>query len=317
MTDVLSILEHRRGELREVSFEVVSAGGSLAATLGGDHLVAVIGGDVEAHADRLDREGVDRVIAVPDGAEFNHDVYVQTVGALIEEFDPSVVIAPHTVNALDYVPAVAETHHLPLVPDVIDLEVEEGSLEVRRPLYGSKVQASVTASLPAVVTIRPGEWPAADGVEAIEVISREITPDQAGIGSTVEGYEEAGTGAVDVTAADFLIGVGRGIGEEANLELIEDLAAATGATIAASRPLIDRGSYDTSRQVGQSGKTVAPDVYLAVGISGAVQHLAGIKGAGTIIAVNTDPHAPIFDIADLGIVGDLFEVLPPLIERFQ
>ncbi|AOW80982.1 electron transfer flavoprotein alpha subunit [Halodesulfurarchaeum formicicum] len=318
MSDVLAVVEHRRGELRDVSLELIEAGADLAAELDGELHVAVIGGNVEAIADRLNRDGVDVIHTIADGAEFNHDVYVQAVRALYETLEPAVVLAPHTVNALDYVPAVAVDLDLPLVTDVIDVEVTEAGLRTTRGLYESKIEATVTVTeRPCVVTLRPGEWARAGGVSSVPVEAFEFEIEESAVDSHVEGFEEAGAGDVDVTAADFLIGVGRGIGEEANLSVIEDLAEVTDATIAASRPLVDNGWFDTSRQVGQSGKTVSPDVYLAVGISGAVQHVAGIKGANTIIAVNTDPHAPIFDIADQAIVGDLFEVIPELTDQLR
>ncbi|MDR5656402.1 electron transfer flavoprotein subunit alpha/FixB family protein [Halodesulfurarchaeum sp. HSR-GB] len=318
MSDVLAVVEHRRGEIRDVSLELLGAGADLADDLDGELHVAVIGGNAEAIADRLDRDGVDVIHTIADGAEFNHDVYVQAVGALYEALEPAVVLTPHTVNALDYVPAVAVDLDLPLVTDVIDMEVSDEGLQTTRSLYESKIDATVTITeRPCVVTLRPGEWARATGVGSVPVEDFEFELDESAVGSRVEGFEEAGTGDVDVTAADFLIGVGRGIGEAENLSVIEDLAAVTDATIAASRPLVDNGWFDTSRQVGQSGKTVSPDVYLAVGISGAVQHVAGIKGADTIIAVNTDPHAPIFDIADQAIVGDLFDVIPELTEQLR
>ncbi|MCF2241253.1 electron transfer flavoprotein subunit alpha/FixB family protein, partial [Halobacterium salinarum] len=140
--------------------------------------------------------------------------------------------------------------------------------------------------------------------------------DEDAIGATVNGFEEVGGGDVDIADAEFLVSVGRGIEEEENIALVEALAETTGATLSSSRPIVDNGWLAKNRQVGQSGKQVTPDVYLAVGISGAVQHVAGMKGADTIIAVNTDPNAPIFDIADYGIVGDLFDVVPALIEEF-
>ena len=318
MSDVLAVVEHRRGELRPVSFELLAAGRELTAAMDGELHVAVIGGPVDRYADRLNREGVDVIHTVENGAEFNHDVYVQTVDALCETLEPSVLLAPHTVNALDYIPAVAVDRDMPLVTDVLDVSVEDEAFSVTREFFESKVTASMSVTgSPRAVTIRPGEWPAAEGIEETEVRFFEFEPDVEAIGSTVEGYEEAGSTDVDVTAADFLVGVGRGIGDMENLELIEELAEAGDATIAASRPLVDKGWFDTGRQVGQSGKTVSPEVYLAVGISGAVQHVAGIKGADTIIAINTDPHAPIFDIADQAIVGDLFDVVPALIEQLH
>ncbi|MFC7116120.1 electron transfer flavoprotein subunit alpha/FixB family protein [Natronoarchaeum sp. GCM10025703] len=166
------------------------------------------------------------------------------------------------------------------------------------------------------MTVRDAEWPVTEGAGEAEIEAADVDIDESAVRSTVKGFEEVGAGDVDITEADLLVSIGRGIEEEENLELIEDLADTLGATMSASRPIIDNGWLPKGRQVGQSGKVVTPDVYLAIGISGAVQHVAGMKGAETIIAVNTDPNAPIFDLADYGIVGDLFEVVPELIEEF-
>ncbi|MFB6082422.1 MAG: electron transfer flavoprotein subunit alpha/FixB family protein [Halanaeroarchaeum sp.] len=317
MSDVLVVAEHRRGELRDVSFELLTAGRTLADVAGGDLHVAVISGAVDDYAEALSREGVDAVHTVAHGEEFNHDVYVQAIESLAGDLDPEFVILPNSVNGLDYAPAVAGALDRPLVTDAVGLDTEGETLVVNREMYGSKVETVIeVADGPFVVTVRGGEFPAAEGVADVEVTAHEAAIDE-DLGSTVTGYEEVGAGDVDISEADFLVSIGRGIEEEENLELIEDLAEVTGGTVSASRPIVDNGWLPKNRQVGQSGKTVTPEVYLAIGISGAVQHVAGMKGAETIIAINTDPNAPIFDIADYGIVGDLFEVVPELIEQFS
>ncbi|OYR89175.1 electron transfer flavoprotein subunit alpha, partial [Halorubrum sp. E3] len=165
-----------------------------------------------------------------------------------------------------------------------------------------------------LLTVRGGEWPPAEGVGDATVEAADV--DHPESGARVTGFEEVGGGDVDIADADVLVSVGRGIEEEENLELVEELADALGATLSASRPIVDNGWLPKNRQVGQSGKVVTPDVYIAVGISGAVQHVAGMKGSDTIVAINTDPNAPIFDIADYGIVGDLFDVVPELVDEF-
>ena len=316
MSDVLAVAEHRRGSLRDVSLELVTAAGELAEATGGDLHVAVVGGDVEAFAEALDRPGVDVVHTVDEGEEFNHDVQVQAVTALYGALDPAAVVTPNSVNGLDYAPAVASRLDLPLVTDVVGLEAD-GGLVATREMYGSKVATTVECALPAVVTIRGAEWPAADGVGDAAVEAFDLDLDEATLRSTVTGYEEAGGGDVDISEADVLVSIGRGIGEEDNLDLIFDLAEALDATVSSSRPIVDAGWLPKNRQVGQSGKTVTPEIYLAIGISGAVQHVAGMKGADTIVAINTDPNAPIFDLADVGIVGDLFDVVPELVEAFE
>ncbi|WP_435062949.1 electron transfer flavoprotein subunit alpha/FixB family protein [Halobaculum sp. EA56] len=317
MSDVLAVADHRRGELRDVSFELVRAGRELADDLDGDLHVAVIAGDVEAFADRLSLSGVDAVHTVEAGAEFNHDLYAGATAALFEELSPTAVLLPNSVNGLDYAPAVANRLGLPLVADAVGLSYDDG-LEATREMYGSKVETAVEVSEePFVVTVRGGEWPAVEEPADVPIEPFEYDFDEAESGARVQGYEEVGAGDVDIAEAEFLVSIGRGIEEEENLELIEELVEVTGATLSASRPIVDNGWLPKNRQVGQSGKQVTPDVYLAIGISGAVQHVAGMKGAETIIAINTDPNAPIFDIADYGIVGDLFDVVPALIEEFE
>jgi len=315
--DVLAVAEHRRGDLRDVSLELLTAGRELADETGGDLHAAVISGDVETFGDRLTRDGVDAVHTVAHGEEFNHDVYVQAVTALVDEFDPAYLLAPNSVNGFDYVPAVADRLSVPLVTDVTDLAVDGSELTATREFHGGKTEGTVeVAADRAALTIRAGEWPAASASGDATVEPFEVEIDESAVRSTVTGFEEVGGGDVDITDADVLVSVGRGIQEEDNLDLIFDLADAMDATVSASRPIIDNGWLPADHQVGQSGKVVTPEVYVAIGISGAVQHVAGMKGAETIVAINDDPSAPIFDIADYGIVDDLFEVVPELTEEF-
>jgi len=313
---VLAVTEHRQGELRDASFEVVTAGRELADDLGGELHLAVIAGDVDSFSGQLSLAGVDAIHTVAYGEEFNHDVTTQAITAMADELDPAAVLMPNTVNGLDYAPAVAERLGRPLVTDIVGVEYEDRFVTTRE-MYGSKVETTVEVDSERVaLTIRDGEWPEAEepGEPSIGEFAVEI--DEDAIGSTVTGFEEVAGGDVDISEAEFLVSVGRGIEEEENIALIEELVEATGATLSASRPIVDNEWLPKNRQVGQSGKSVTPKVYLAIGISGAVQHVAGMKGAETIVAVNTDPNAPIFDLADYGIVGDLFEVVPVLIEEF-
>jgi electron transfer flavoprotein alpha subunit len=313
---VLAIAEHRRGDLRDVSFELVSAGRELADARGGELHLAVVGGDVEGFAEALNREGVDVIHTVAEGEEFNHDVYAQSVEALYAELEPGLLLMPNSVNGLDYAPAVADGLGLPLVTDAVAVDGGDG-LAVTREMYGSKVETVVEVDAEhAAITVRPGEWPAAEGTGDAEIQSFDPGIDESAVRSTVNGFQEVGGGDVDISEAELLVSVGRGIEEEENIALVEALADALGATLSSSRPIVDNGWLPKNRQVGQSGKQVTPEVYIAIGISGAVQHVAGMKGAETIVAVNTDPNAPIYDLADYGIVDDLFDVVPALIEEF-
>jgi electron transfer flavoprotein alpha subunit len=313
---VLAVTEHRRGELRDISFEIITAGRELADELGEDLNLVVIGGDVDGFAETLNRDGVDTIYTIDEGEEFNHGIYTQAIEQVHAELEPTALLAPNSVNGLDYAPAVAESLDLPLVTAAIALEGGQ-PVEVTREQYGGKVETTYDVdSDQYAVTIRSAEWPVAEdaGDAAIDAFEEDIDYDA--IGATVNGFEEVGGGDVDITEADVLVSIGRGIEEEENLPLVEELADTLGATLSSSRPIVDNGWLPKNRQVGQSGKVVEPDVYIAIGISGAVQHVAGMKGADTIIAINTDPNAPIYDIADYGIVDDLFEVVPQLIEGF-
>ncbi|KAB1185363.1 MULTISPECIES: electron transfer flavoprotein subunit alpha/FixB family protein [Haloferax] len=318
MSDVLVVAEHRQGSLREVSFELVTAGRELASESGGHLDVAVIGGDIDSFAEELSLDGVHQIHTVDYGEEFNHDVYTQAVTQLHEAVDPTVLLLPNSVNGLDYAPAVATRLGLPYVSDVVEVEWGDDGLEAVRERFGGKVETVVGVDDDAaVVTVRPGEYSPtdSDGDAPVEPFDAVIETDA--IVTAVLGFEAVAGGDVDITEADVLVSVGRGIEEEENLDLIFDLAEALDATVSASRPVVDDGWLEKGRQVGQSGKVVTPDVYLAIGISGAVQHVAGMKGAETIVAINTDPNAPIFDIADYGVVDDLFDVVPELIAQFE
>ncbi|WP_199712270.1 MULTISPECIES: electron transfer flavoprotein subunit alpha/FixB family protein [unclassified Halorubrum] len=311
---VLVAAEHRRGALRDVTYEAITAGRELADARGADLHVAVIGGDVDGFAEDLNREGVDAIHAVDDGEEFDHNAYQAAVSTLADRLDAGAVVLPNSVNGLDYAPALAEDLGVPVVTDAVGIDYDDG-LTVTREMYGSKVETTVdVAGDRFVITVRGGEWPPAEGVGDATVEAADVDIPESG--ARVTGFEEVGGGDVDIADADVLVSVGRGIEEEENLELVEELADALGATLSASRPIVDNGWLPKNRQVGQSGKVVTPDVYIAVGISGAVQHVAGMKGSDTIVAINTDPNAPIFDIADYGIVGDLFDVVPELIDEF-
>jgi len=299
-----------------LSFELLTAGRELADAAGTDLHAVVISGDTEAFAEELNLEGVDRIHAVPtEVGEFNHDIYTRSLTALTDEIGAEFVVVPNSVNGLDYAPAVAMRTGRTYVSDAIDI-AHDGGLEISREMCGSKVETTVDVDDgPFVISIRSSEWPPAEGRGDADLSTFDVDIDADAVRSRVKGFEEIGGGDIDIGEADFLVSIGRGIEEEENLKLVEELADVTGATLSFSRPIVDNGWLPKNRQVSQSGKQVTPNVYLAIGISGAVQHVAGMKGADTIIAVNTDPDAPIFDIADYGVVGDLFDILL-VIEEF-
>lgn len=317
MSGILAVAEHRDGTVLDVSYELVQAARELANDNGGELNLAIIGGDVDAFAEDLSLEGVDTIYTVAEGDEFNHDVYKQSVAQLYEDLQPEKVVMPHSVNGWDYAPAVANELDLPLVTDVIGFDLD-GDFQVIREMYGSKVETYFDVNADNIaVTVRPGEFDAVEAGGSPAVESFDVSVDEGAVGSEVHGFEEVAGGDVDISEAEFIVSIGRGIEEEENLEIMEELSEVSGATLAASRPITDNGWLPKNRQVGQSGKVVTPKLYVAFGISGAVQHVAGMKGSETILAVNTDPDAPIYDLADYGAVEDLFDVVPALTERFQ
>jgi electron transfer flavoprotein alpha subunit len=305
----LVVAEHVRGELRPVTLELVSA----ARELGGPVEVAVIARDPSAFTDAVNVEGVDEILAVPVEQEaFENDVYQHVVEALLEERGPRAVLMGFTVDSMGYGPALAARLGLGFASDVLALRDEDGAIVAERSYYGAKVNAEL--EFPShdrvVLLVRPTSWQPACGTGAATVT--EVAVPAASSRARHRDWVEVQAGDVDITTADFLLSVGRGVGEKENLEQFEELAGRMGATLSVSRPLVDAGWMPNSRQVGQSGKTVKPKVYLALGISGAVQHLAGMKTSATIIAVNTDPEAAIFNVAHYGAVADLFEVADEL-----
>jgi len=305
----LVVAEHVRGELRPISLELIAA----AQILGGPVEVAVIAADPSLFTEALNVDGVDELLAVKvDRDEFENDVYQQAVEQLIAERSPQVVLLGFTVNSMGYGPALAAKLGTGFASDVFAVRDDGGELVAERSFYGAKVNGEV--DFPGhdlvVLLVRATAWPPAEGAGSASVT--EVSVEPAASRARHTGWVEVQAGDVDITTADFLLSVGRGIGDKENLEQFEGLAEAMGATLSSSRPLVDAGWMSSARQVGQSGKTVKPKVYLALGISGAVQHLAGMKTSGTIIAVNTDPEAAIFNVAHYGAVADLFEVAEEL-----
>jgi electron transfer flavoprotein alpha subunit len=307
---VLVVAEHLRGQVRPITLELVSA----AKELGEEVSVAVIAKDPAAVADQVDVEGVKEIVGVKvEQEDFENDVYCQAVEQLISDRSPDVVLVGFTVNGMGYAPALAAKLGIGFASDVFALRRDGNDLVAERSFYGSKVNAELDFpnTERVLLMIRPTAWPPAEGDGAAVSAEVDVTI-SASRARHVDFQEVAASEDVDITGADFLLSVGRGVGEKENVGQFEELADKMGATLSVSRPLVDQGWMPSSRQVGQSGKTVKPKVYLALGISGAVQHLAGMKTSGTIIAINTDPEAAIFNVAHYGAVADLFEVAEEL-----
>jgi electron transfer flavoprotein alpha subunit len=301
---VLVVAEHVRGQVRDITYELIAAGHAL----GGPLIVAAIGPDPAAID--LNRAGVDEIVHVRvEPSDFESDVYQQVLEALIAERRPDLVLVGFTVNSIGYAAAVAAKLGLGFASDVFALRRDGDTTVATRAFYGSKVHAELDfpGDRPVLLMLRPTVWPPAEAAASAPAVS-ELEVTIATSRARHKEFLDLPKADVDITGADFLLAIGRGIGDKENIPLFERLSEKMSATLASSRPLVDAGWMPSSRQVGQSGKTVKPKVYLAMGISGAVQHLAGMKASGTIIAVNKDPEAALFNAAHYGAVADLFEV---------
>lgn len=316
MGEIFVLAEHRRGELRDITFEMLGKGQELAAALGGSLTAVLLGHNVDGFATELAKHA-HRVLVVEDERleHFNADAYQQVLAHLITQRKPSLVLIGHSAYGMDLAPSLATQLDLPLVTDCVGLDFEDGQPVAVREMYGGKVSARM-AFHPAdiyMATVRQAAFPVEEG----EPLGGEIVAVDSPLAEEIAyrrflEFVEAAVGEVDITQADVIVAVGRGIKEAENIALAERLAQVLGGVLAGSRPVVDAGWLPHDRQVGQSGKTVKPKLYLALGISGASQHLAGMKASDIIVAVNKDPDAPIFKVAHYGIVDDLFKVVPAL-----
>jgi electron transfer flavoprotein alpha subunit len=324
MADVLAIAEQRDGRLRGVSNEALSAGSRIASATGGAvHALLLGGGGIEEEAGSLGEYGAERihVAASEDLAEYHPDLYAHAVAERARAGGYGALVFAATAQGKDLAPRVAARLDVPLASDVTGLETEGGSFAVIRPVYAGKAFATVDfPASPALISIRPNAFqpqpsPASGEVETYEPEGLASI----GSGLRVKEYEATAGETKDVAEASIVVSGGRGMKDPENWGILEDLRAALGADAAlgASRAAVDAGWRPHAEQVGQTGKTVAPKLYFAVGISGAIQHLAGMRTSQTIVAVNKDPDAPIFQTADYGIVGDLFQVVPRLTEEIR
>ncbi len=319
---VLVVLEQRAGSFNRMSFETVAGGSKIAAALGLPLEGAVVGHGVESLASEVAGLGFTKVHVLDHEllAGYTADGYTAALDQLIRAAQPQFVLFPHTYQVRDYAPKLATRFVRPLISDVVDLRIEDGLLILVRQLFQGKLNADVRSTVgpPLFVSLQAGSFRAAEPAGSTatrETFAVALSP--ADIRTKAEDPFREAQRSVDLSAADIIVSVGRGIKEKENLGIVEELAAVLGAELAASRPICDNGWLPMERQVGSSGQTVAPKMYLAVGISGAIQHLVGMKGAKTIVAINSDENAPIFEIADYGVVGDLFQVVPALVEQIK
>lgn len=318
MSGILVIAEQRRGELRSVSLELVSAAQALRRA-GEEVAVAILGAAPGGFIKALSVAGVDEIVTIQVPApEFDPDTFESALGALIAERSPDVVLVAHSVDSFGYAAALAATLGLGFATDVFKVERLEGELVATRGGYGQKVNVEVDfpGRNTVLLAIRGNVFKAPEQAASPRLTAFDA-PQTASRATGREFIELSAGDDVDMTAAEFILTIGRGIGEEAKVPQFRELADAIGATLGCSRPIADAGWLPKSRQVGQSGKTAsACKLYIAMGVSGAIQHLAGMKHVGTIVAVNTDAEASIFGVAKYGIVGDIFEIADELRRLF-
>lgn len=319
---VLVVMEQRAGSWNRMSFETLAAGQKIAEQLNVPVYAAVIGENAGALAQDLAKYQLEKVHSIEHDLlrAYTPDGYTAALEQLIRAHSPKLVLLPHTYQVRDFGPKLATRFGTVLVSDVIGHHVESGRVTFVRQLFQGKMNADVTLAGdgPHFASIQAGAFRADEvkaGSSAVEAFS--VNFDRVAIRTKpLEPFRETQR-AVDLNAADVIVAVGRGIKEKENLPLVEELAQALGAELAASRPICDNGWLPMERQVGSSGQTVSPKLYFAVGISGAIQHLVGMKGSKTIVAINRDENAPIFEVADYGVVGDLFEVIPAFVEEIK
>ena len=321
MSNILVVLEQKNGTLGRISYEALAAGQALASIIGGDCAAALLGESIAATASELTSKGLSRIYTL-DHALLKHytpDGYAAALQQLIQKASPAYVLFPHTYQVRDFAPSLAARFSQSLISDVI--AIHDGPTFVRQ-LFQGKLNAdyrrTAAQSTPGFVSIQAGSFRVEDvqpGTATAEPFPVELSPSQIRTQPSEPFRESAQT--VDLGAAPVIVSVGRGIREQENMPLVEALAQALGAELAGSRPVCDAGWLPIQRQVGSSGQTVAPKLYLAIGISGAIQHLVGMKGSKAVIAINKDENAPIFEVADYGIVGDLFEIVPELTKAIQ
>lgn len=321
---ILVAVEQREGKLNRVSWETIAAGQAIASATGWTLEAAVVGSGVGAIAGEVASRKLAKVYDVESAKlePYTPDAFALALKEFLGKHPAKIVLMPHTYQVRDFVPKLATALGTTAISDVIGYKYEGGRLLFTRQMFQGKFVADVSfaGSGPCFVTFQNGSFRgdnAEAGASAAPVETVDVSvPEGAVRNKPQEVFKEAKQ-AVDLTQADIIVSVGRGIKEQKNIELAKQLADALGGELAASRPICDNGWLPMDRQIGSSGQTVAPKLYLALGISGAIQHIVGMKGAKTIVAINKDSEAPIFEIADYAVVGNLFDIVPPLIEEVK
>ena len=317
------VAEQREGELRKVSFELVSEARRLADAMGQPVAAILLGSNIKEKAAELGKYGADKVIVADDDrlATYTTDAYVSVIAQLAQAQEPAIILLGASVQGKDLSGRLAARLGVGVAQDCVAFSIEDGNLVAKRPIYAGKAYATVTYtnSVPQIATARPNvfELNEPDESRSVEVIDAEFSLDDSQLKTKVaEVIQEAG-GKVDLTEAERIVSGGRGMKGPEEFAILEELADLIAATVGASRSVVDAGWRPHADQVGQTGKVVSPNLYIACGISGAIQHLAGMSTSKLIVAINKDPEAPIFQKADYGVVGDLFEVVPALTEALK
>lgn len=323
--NVFVIAEQRDGELQKVSTELIGKARELADDLGQEVYAILLGENVKAKADVLIHHGADKVIVVdhPLLKEYVTEPYAKSIYTIVQKYDPEIVLFGATSIGRDLAPRLAARIHTGLTADCTGLAIDEETrlLRMTRPAFGGNLMATIVCQnfRPQMATVRPGVMTPMenDNDRKGEVIMEDVGLTDADMNVKIIEVAKEEKKKLDITEARVLVSGGRGLGGPEGFDLLAELAEAMEGEISSSRASVDAGWIEKARQVGQTGKTVRPDIYFALGISGAIQHLAGMEESGLIIAINKSDSAPIFDVADLGIVGDLNKVLPKLIEQYK
>ena len=316
--DIFVVIEHIRGEVADISYTMLAAARQLADATGGEVKAVLLGSNAENLAANLAADNV-LYLAHDQLEDFTSDSYWQSLEKVIEELTPRAVIFGHTSIGMEVANLLSAKTGLPLVSSCLNFSGENGTIKFTCQLYGGKILAEGAIPEPtALLTMVTGGYKPEDGQSSTPPpVTTVETPEFQDLKIRVSQYIEPEAGDVDIASEPLLVAVGRGIQLEDNIELAEELAEAIGGEVCASRPVVDQGWLPTSRLVGKSGYQVKPKVYLALGISGAPEHTEGISGSDTIIAINTDPAAPIFNIAQYGVVEDIFDLVPVLTEKLE
>ncbi|HUV59009.1 MAG TPA: electron transfer flavoprotein subunit alpha/FixB family protein [Desulfatiglandales bacterium] len=317
------VAEQREGELRKISFELTSEARRLADQMGQSVTAILLGSNIKGKAPELGKYGADKVIVADDNrlATYTTDAYVSVIAQLAQSGEPAIILLGASVQGKDLSGRLAARLGVGMVQDCVAFSLENGNLVAKRPIYAGKAYATVTFkdSVPQIATARPNvlELNEPDGSKSAEVVDAEFSLDDSQLKTKVAEIIQEKGAKVDLTEAERIVSGGRGMKGPENYTILEELADIIDATVGASRSAVDSGWRPHSDQVGQTGKVVSPNLYIACGISGAIQHLAGMSTSKYIVAINKDPEAPIFQKADYGIVGDLFEVVPALTEEIK